>query len=131
MEVWAQIERFAKKQPFIHHFLTNGQTQNVNRPETRSDHQGLPRKHGSNKENEYSATIAQNQCNALILQLKENIKGNVFNSPFPFIAFKRVSSSEKLAENLKKDGDPWTDYFITLDSYKANVSSRNSSSSSM
>ena len=71
------------------------------------------------------------KTNALILHLQENIKGNVFNSPYPFITFKRVSSSEKLPENLKKDGDPYSDYFITLGSFKANVSSRNSSSSSM
>ena len=71
------------------------------------------------------------KTNALILNLKENIKGNVFNTPYPFITFKRVSSNEKLPENLKLDGDPLSDYFITLKSIRPNISSRNSSSSSM
>ena len=58
------------------------------------------------------------KTNALILNLTENIKGNVFNQPFPFITFQRVSSSEKLPKDLKLDGDPWSDYFISLQSFK-------------
>ena len=58
------------------------------------------------------------KTNALILNLTENIKGNVFNQPFPFITFQRVSSSEQLPKNLKLDGDPWSDFFITLNSFK-------------
>ena len=70
------------------------------------------------------------KTNALILNLTENIKGNVFNQPFPFITFQRVSSSEQLPKNLKLDGDPWSDYFIPLQSFKHDeTSTRNSSSS--
>ena len=68
--------------------------------------------------------------NALILNLTENIKGNVFNQPFPFITFQRVSSSEQLPKNLKLDGDPWSDFFITLNSFKHQSSTRQSSSNS-
>ena len=32
------------------------------------------------------------KTNALILNLTENIKGNVFNQPFPFITFQRDHS---------------------------------------
>ena len=72
------------------------------------------------------------KTNALILNLTENIKGNVFNQPFPFITFQRVSSSEKLPKDLKLDGDPWSDYFISLQSFKHDeTSTRNSSSSGM
>merc|ERR1712156_258544 len=70
------------------------------------------------------------KTNALILNLTENIKGNVFNQPFPFITFQRVSSSEQLPKNLKLDGDPWSDFFITLNSFKHESSTRNSSSKS-
>ena len=55
--------------------------------------------------------------NALILKLTENIKGNVFNKPIPFITFQRVLSSEE-EELPKLDGDPWSDYFISLQSFK-------------
>ena len=76
--------------------------------------------------------ILQNlqKTNALILNLAENIKGNVFNQPIPFITFQRVLPSEQLPNDVKLDGDPWSDYFIQLQSFKrAEASTRNPSSS--
>ena len=65
--------------------------------------------------------------NALILNLTEQLPKN---KPFPFITIKRISSSEQLPKNLKLDGDPWSDYFITLKSFRNNGASTTSSSSS-
>ena len=65
--------------------------------------------------------------NALILNLTEQLPKN---KPFPFITIKRVSSSEQLPQNLKLDGDPWSDYFITLKSFRNNGASTTNSSSS-
>jgi hypothetical protein len=53
-----------------------------------------------------------------VLQLRENIRGNVFNRPFPFIIIRRIPATEKLPENLKFDGDPLSDYFVTVRSGK-------------
>ena len=60
------------------------------------------------------------KTNALVLNLQENVS-NVFDTPYPFITFKRISSSDKLPKNLKLDGDPLSDYFITLKSLKNDV----------
>ena len=69
------------------------------------------------------------QTNALILHLEESVKGNVINTPYPYITFKRVSSSDKLPENLKLDGDPLSDFFVTLKDY-CGANSRSSTGSS-
>ena len=58
------------------------------------------------------------KTNALVLQLQENVSGSVFRTTYPFITFKRISGSDKLPKNLKCDGDPLSDYFITLKSLK-------------
>ena len=58
------------------------------------------------------------KTNALVLQLQENVSGSVYRTPYPFITFKRISSSDKLPKNLKTDGDPLSDYFVTLKSLK-------------
>ena len=60
------------------------------------------------------------KTNAMILKLQENISGNVFNQPFPYMTFRRITSSEKLPKNLKMDGDPLSDYFNTLKAIKGN-----------
>ena len=60
------------------------------------------------------------KTNALVLQLQENVSGSVFRTTYPFITFKRISGSDKLPKNLKCDGDPLSDYFITLKSLKNN-----------
>lgn len=60
------------------------------------------------------------ETNALILNLQESIKSNTTGTLYPFITFKRVSSSEKLPSNLKRDGDPLSDFFITLKTYRNN-----------
>ena len=60
------------------------------------------------------------KTNALILKLEENIKGNVFNTPYPYVTFRRISSSEKLPDNLKMDGDPLSDFFISLQTLRSN-----------
>ena len=58
------------------------------------------------------------KTNALVLQLQENVSGSVYRTPYPFITFKRISNSDKLPKNLKTDGDPLSDYFVTLKSLK-------------
>lgn len=63
--------------------------------------------------------------NALILNLQESIKSNTSGTLYPFVTFKRVSSSEKLPQNLKMDGDPLSDFFITLKTYRNNAQDRN------
>lgn len=55
---------------------------------------------------------------SLVVRLAENIHGNIFNKPFPFVHFRRIPKDEKLPEDLKKDGDPWRDYFTTLRSIR-------------
>jgi hypothetical protein len=70
------------------------------------------------------------KTDALILNLTEDIKGNVLKKPFPFITFQRISSSEQLPRDLKLDGDPWSDYFITLKSFKKERAATKNPSSS-
>lgn len=50
----------------------------------------------------------------LVLKLAENVAGNVFNRPFPYLALRPVSTSERLPEDLSDDGDPTDDFFVTL-----------------
>ena len=64
--------------------------------------------------------------NATTLSLSESIKGNIFNQPFPFLTFQRICSSEKLPKKLKSNGDPWIDYFVTLQSFKNDETSSSS-----
>ena len=70
------------------------------------------------------------KTDALILNLTEDIKGNVLKKPFPFITFQRISANEQLPRDLKLDGDPWSDYFITLKSFKTKGTSTSKPSSS-
>jgi hypothetical protein len=68
------------------------------------------------------------KTNGLLLSLNENVS-NVFDQPYPFITFKRIGSSDKLPDNLKNDGDPFSDFFITLSSIKKTSSGGGSGSS--
>ena len=70
------------------------------------------------------------KTNALVLKLQESVSGNVFNTPYPFITFKRISSSDKLPKNLKFDGDPLSDYFVTLKTLKNDADKSGSSKKS-
>ena len=55
----------------------------------------------------------------LVLHLRENIQGNVFNRPFQYINIRDVNEYEQLPENLKNDGDPMSDFFVTLRKLKS------------
>ena len=50
----------------------------------------------------------------LVLQLSESISGNIFNRPYAFITLRRVTQTEELPADLKNDGDPMDDFFMTL-----------------
>ena len=50
----------------------------------------------------------------IILHLMESIQGNVFNRPFQYIAIREIDKFESLPKNLKNDGDPMSDFFVTL-----------------
>ena len=53
--------------------------------------------------------------NGFVLRLAENIQGNIFNRPFPYIALRHMSSrSAKRIGHDRDDGDPHKDYFYTL-----------------
>lgn len=54
----------------------------------------------------------------LVLQLAENIQGNVFNKPFPFLHLRSIPGNEKLPDNLRLDGDPYSDFFFTVRSVR-------------
>lgn len=58
------------------------------------------------------------RAEGLVLHLAESIQGNVFNRPFPFIAFRPIPSKEVLPDDLQKDGDPTSDYFFTVRSVR-------------
>ncbi|TRY61996.1 hypothetical protein TCAL_14934 [Tigriopus californicus] len=58
------------------------------------------------------------RAEGLVLHLAESIQGNVFNRPFPFIAFRPIPSIEVLPDDLQKDGDPTSDYFFTVRSVR-------------
>ena len=57
--------------------------------------------------------------NGIILHLRESIQGNVFNRPFQYIAIRKIDNVEILPKNLKNDGDPMSDFFITLNHIKS------------
>ena len=63
------------------------------------------------------------KTNALILNLRENIRGGII-SPYPFIYFQRVGTSDPLPDNLKNDGDPCSDYFMTLKSFRKSTDTK-------
>ena len=63
---------------------------------------------------QYNVLKELKSAKGIVLQLRENIRGNVFNRPFPFIIIRRIPATEKLPENLKFDGDPLSDYFVTV-----------------
>jgi hypothetical protein len=63
---------------------------------------------------QYNVLRELQSAKGIVLQLRENIRGNVFNRPFPFIIIRRIPATEKLPENLKFDGDPLSDYFVTV-----------------
>lgn len=54
------------------------------------------------------------RAKGLVLKLIENIQGNVFNRPFPYVSIRSIPTSEALPANLKNDGDAFKDYFFTL-----------------
>ena len=55
----------------------------------------------------------------IVLHLRENIQGNVFNRPFQYINIREIEGYETLPENLKNDGDPMSDFFVTLRKLKS------------
>lgn len=58
--------------------------------------------------------INETKGRGVILHLPENIQGNVFNRPFQYIIIRDIEDYQKLPQNLKNDGDPMSDFFITL-----------------
>ena len=67
-----------------------------------------------NQLNEMLKYLHDKKRNGIILHLRESIQGNVFNRPFQFIAIRQIDKFEHLPKNLKNDGDPMSDFFITL-----------------
>ena len=63
--------------------------------------------------------LAETQNQGMVLHLRENISGNVFNRPFQYINIREITDYEKLPENLKNDGDPMSDFFVTLRKLKS------------
>ena len=50
----------------------------------------------------------------LVLRLRENIQGNVFNQPYQYMMIRSIIPEDTLPSNLKNDGDPMSDFFCTL-----------------
>ena len=63
--------------------------------------------------------LHETQNQGMVLHLRENIQGNVFNRPFQYINIREITEYEKLPENLKNDGDPMSDFFVTLRKLKS------------
>ena len=63
--------------------------------------------------------LGETKGQGIVLHLRENIQGNVFNRPFQYINIKEIEEYEKLPENLKNDGDPMSDFFVTLRKLKS------------
>ena len=66
------------------------------------------------EENKMMLRELQEVKEGLVVKLVENIHGNVFNRPFPYIHLRNIESNENLPKDLKNDGDPWKDYFYTI-----------------
>ena len=63
--------------------------------------------------------LEETQNQGMVLHLRENISGNVFNRPFQYINIREITEYEKLPQNLKNDGDPMSDFFVTLRKLKS------------
>lgn len=50
----------------------------------------------------------------LVLRLREDIEGNVFNQPYQYMMIRNIIPEDTLPSNLKNDGDPMSDFFCTL-----------------
>jgi len=50
----------------------------------------------------------------LVLRLREDIEGNVFNQPYQYMIIRNIIPEDTLPSNLKNDGDPMSDFFCTL-----------------
>ena len=61
------------------------------------------------------------KTNALILSLREH--SAPYTCPYPFLYIRKISSTEKLPKNLKDDGDPLSDFFISLKTIRHSGSS--------
>jgi len=49
-----------------------------------------------------------------VLRLNEAVRGNLFSRPYPYVTVRPVAQGEHLPEHLEADGDPWSDFFITM-----------------
>lgn len=64
------------------------------------------------------------KSDCLVLQLSENIQGNVFNRPWPYIVMRQMTPSSGKAKqhrhtgHIIQDDDPSKDYFFTLRSIR-------------
>ena len=63
--------------------------------------------------------LQETKGHGMVLHLRENIQGNVFNRPFQYIVIREIENYEKLPQNLKNDGDPMSDFFVTLRKLKS------------
>jgi len=63
--------------------------------------------------------LQETKGHGVVLHLRENIQGNVFNRPFQYINIREIEDYEKLPQNLKNDGDPMSDFFVTLRKIKS------------
>ena len=50
----------------------------------------------------------------VILGLAEDIQGDIYERTFPYIFIRKIEDTEKLLQDTKNDGDPMSDYFMTL-----------------
>ena len=78
-----------------------------------------------NQLNEMLSYLQDEKRNGIILHLRESIQGNVFNRPFQYIAIRRIDKIERLPKNLKNDGDPMSDFFVTLNDMKSKRNGQN------
>lgn len=69
---------------------------------------------GCHHQEQHQLQQHQHQQPRLVLHLRENIEGNVFNRPYQYITIRSIKSGEDLPVNLKNDGDPMSDFFVTL-----------------
>ena len=63
--------------------------------------------------------LQETKGHGVVLHLRENIQGNVFNRPFHYINIREIEDYAKLPQNLKNDGDPMSDFFVTLKKLKS------------
>ena len=68
------------------------------------------------------------KVNALILILRESTAP--YRCPYPYMYLRRIGSSEKLPKSLKYDGDPLSDYFVTLKTYRCSTTEAGSGNNS-